>query len=125
MPWVPDRKALGRSLLCVLDGIALWFLAILAAAYAAENELPWATVNAFLTSATYHTQYWLFSPGLTGFELIVYAGFFLIGFGPLWYLVAKPLSRKFTRQVSTLDPEETSDASVFETIASEFNRRRP
>lgn len=103
--WRPDGSLILRGVIVVLDGVALWFIAILYAAYSSGAALPWFSFTDFLISARLYTLTWVTTRAYHPPAVLMYGGFLLIGVGPLWYWLVKPViaRRKSESRLSRLE----------------------
>lgn len=86
----PDRFVFRRGLLFLADGIAIWFLAILSAAYSAGSVLPWENWTAFTVTAGGYTSTWIGAPSAGVAAAVAHVGIALIVVGPLTYWILIP-----------------------------------
>lgn len=80
-----SKTTLRRGLIITLNGVALWFLAVLANAYLSDPDPPWQSVTDFLVDAWTYTFAWLFTPRASVVASLAYLGIALVVSGPLWY----------------------------------------
>lgn len=79
-------------MLVTLNGVTLWFLAVLATAYL-SGSLPWQSTTEFLASfRTYTVE--LFSLPVSLVDVVAYFGIALTVFGPSWYWMRPRLSAR-------------------------------
>lgn len=77
-------------MLVALNGVTLWFLAVVATAYL-SGSLPWQSATRFLASfRTYTVE--LFSLPVNLVDVVAYLGIALTVFGPSWYWMRPWLS---------------------------------
>ncbi len=87
------RPTVRRGLIVALDGLALWLLAFVLAAYADPGSVAGAS-GGLVPAAIDTTLRWATTPGVGGFELLAYAGLAVATLGPLWYWVGRPGVRR-------------------------------
>lgn len=75
---ISDRFGAGfrlrLALLLILNGIAVWFLAVIATAYVEGTFLPWGSTQAAIRGMISISSAWMRSPMVTGIELVGYVG---------------------------------------------------
>lgn len=81
------------GLIVLLDGVSLWFLAVLTTAYLSGADLPWQSVTEFLVSFHTYTGTWISAPHVGLPAVIGYLGIALTVVGPSWYWVRPWLAR--------------------------------
>lgn len=82
-----SRDQFRRGLIVTLDGLSLWFLAIVATTYLSGSALPWQSVGEFLVSFRTHTVAWLSAPHVNLIAGLAYLGMTMTVVGPAWYWV--------------------------------------
>lgn len=97
-----------RGLLVALNGVSLWFLAVLATAYL-SGSLPWQSTTELLASFWAYTVE-LFSLPVSLVDVVAYLGIALTVFGPSWYWMRPWLSASGDRAGAT---EREADAAYF------------
>lgn len=111
MPRLPSRPAALRGLLVAIDGLAIWFLAVVIASYSTTTAV--STDAGGLTMAIVDImRSWMQTPTMEVLELTAYAGLALVAFGPVWYWVIKPIKQLLGRssaQTSVSDERFTFD----------------
>lgn len=102
------RTGVRRGLLVALDGLAIWLLAIVLAAYVAPKSVAGGG-GSLLSRSVETTRLWVETPGVGAFELVAYAGLAVTVVGPLWYLVGRPVAVNPRRDRSTDDHARDGD----------------
>lgn len=90
----PFRSGGGYApgLLVSLNGVALWFLAVLGDAYVSKSSLPWDSVPGVYHGMVEVTGSWVTSPGVSGWELAGYFGLILTFAGLAWVTINGPIT---------------------------------
>lgn len=91
------RSNLRRSLIVVVDGLAVWALAILLASHAAEPSAAGDGQTA-LVALTGTMHGWLATPGVGPFEGAAYVGLAIAAVGPVWYWLVQPVGAALRRR---------------------------
>lgn len=97
------RSALRRSLIVVLDGLAIAVLAVLMASYARDATLADGAVGLLAVAET-TVRGWLATPGIGPFEGAALLGLAIVAWGVLWYGVGRPVLGRI-RRVGEREPE--------------------
>lgn len=93
MPWLRDRASVRRGLIVALDGLAIWLLAIVLAAYVDPGSVAGSS-GSLVTTAVDTTRLWVTTPGTGSFEVLAIAGLAVTALSPLWYGVVRPSVRR-------------------------------
>lgn len=86
-----DRATLRAGVLVSLNGLSLWFLAVLVDVYTADAGLPWRSTRGFGRGLVDHTRGWMLDPGLGVLEAVGYLGLALFVAGPAVAVVGRLL----------------------------------
>lgn len=106
--WPPGWTRLRRGALCVVDGLALWFTALLIHIYQhpAEWNVARSAPASLLTRAASTTLEWTARPTGTPSEVTAYLGGALLVVGVGWYWLLRPLVVRYTDVLAPIaDPE--------------------
>lgn len=77
-----EKEAMQWSLMALIDGLALWFFAVLFAAYQFDR-IQSGSITDLLPVIEWTMNHWLVAPGLTLPELVGYVGLVIALLGPL------------------------------------------
>lgn len=101
-----------RGLFAAVDGLALWLLAVILAAFVAAPVSEGAA-DGFVSTVTAVTAHWLATPGVGPFETVAYLGLSIAILGPGWYWALKPFFSEEPRPDGGRRPDE-HDSFVFD-----------
>lgn len=90
-----------HGILVVLNGIAIWLLAVILSTYASSTPVSVADGN-LVQYAGAIMGAWLQQPAVGMFELAAYVGLSIAVIGPIWFWVVRPL-----RELSGRDTDES------------------
>lgn len=115
----PGRSALRRGLIVALDGLAVWLLAVVLAAYTDAGSVAGSgTGSGLLATAVDTTSRWAATPGVGGFELLVYVGMAATVLGPLWYGIGRPVAGRLGLVRSIGDPDRRREGFQYDHSSS-------